>query len=79
METHTIQISHKPGQVFASEAWKDVSILVPTEEVDELLVKLWQSCVEVIELLQKTVRDHEDVRPGVEGVEFCGVLQMSYL
>ena len=38
-------------QVAALQTRNNVSILVPTEKVDELWVKLWQGSVEVTELL----------------------------
>jgi len=49
LETHAIKILDEPGQILVPQVWDNVSILVPTKEVDELAVKLWQSSVEVME------------------------------
>ena len=49
--THTIQVLDEPRRIFALQVRKTVSILVPTKEAAELVVKLWRSSVEIVELL----------------------------
>ena len=51
-------------QVTAMQTWNDVSILAPTEKVDELRVKLWQGSVEVTELLQRTCGIMSSIEQG---------------
>jgi len=50
-ETHGVQVLDEPRQILALQVRKNVSILVPAKEVAELVVKLWRSSVEVVELL----------------------------
>lgn len=63
LKTHAIQILDEPGQILVFQAWY-ILIVIPTEEVDELLVRPGQGSVEVVGLSQGTVRDHEDVWLG---------------
>ena len=50
-ETHAIQILDEPGQILSLQAWNNILVFVPTEEVDELPVKLRRGSVEVVEWL----------------------------
>ena len=40
LETHPIQVLNEPHQILALQGSNSISILVPAEEVTELLVKL---------------------------------------
>ena len=51
LETHVIKILDEPGHILSLQAWNNVSVLIPAEKVDELLVKLGRSSVEVVEWL----------------------------
>ena len=39
MEAHLVQIVDQPSQIFALKTWDSILVLVPTEEVDELVVE----------------------------------------
>ena len=60
METHIAQIVDKPNQVLALQTWSGILIFVPAEEVDELVVEMRRSSVEIAEFLQGIGRGHED-------------------
>ena len=39
LKPHFIQVINKPGQILALQAWNNVLIFIPAEDVCELLVK----------------------------------------
>ena len=49
--TYIIQIFDEPRQTLTFQSWKGLLILVPVEEVGELLMKLGRAFVEGTELL----------------------------
>ena len=51
VEAHIVQIVDKPNQIFALQAWSDISILIPAEKFDELVAKMRQSPFEIAEFL----------------------------
>jgi hypothetical protein len=48
--THAIQVFHEPRQIFALQARNSASVFFTAKEVAEVLVELWRSSVEVVEL-----------------------------
>ena len=48
---HAIQVLDKPRQIFALQARNSTSIFFAAKEVAEVLVELWRSFVEVVELV----------------------------
>ena len=50
-KTHAVQTLDEPRRILALQVRKNVSILVPANEVAELVLKLWRSSVEIVELL----------------------------
>jgi len=51
LEAHAIQVLDKPRQIFALQARNSTSIPFAAKEIDEVLVELWRSFVEAVELL----------------------------
>ena len=50
-ETYAIQVLDEPCQIFVLQVCDGVSVLFFAKEVVELLVKVWRSSIEVVELL----------------------------
>ena len=47
---YTIEVLDEPHQIFTLQIWNSVSVFIPTKEVAELPVELWQGSVEIMEL-----------------------------
>ena len=57
-EAHIVQMVDEPRQSPALLAWNDISIFLPADEVDELVVKMRRCSVEIAERLQGIGRGH---------------------
>ena len=55
-----VQIVDQPSQIFALQTWSSILVFVSAEEVDELVVKMRRSSVEIAEFLQGVGQGHGD-------------------
>ena len=51
LQTHTIKVLDEPHQILTLQIWNHVSVLIPAEDVDEVLAELWRGSIELAELL----------------------------
>ena len=60
VNTHVVQIVNKPSQVLALQTCCTIFVFIPAEEVDEPVVELRRSSVEIVEFLQGAWQVHGD-------------------
>ena len=60
VKAHVVQVVDQPSQILALQTWSSIFVFVPAEEVDELVVELRRSSVEIAEFLQGVWRVHGD-------------------